>query len=75
MMRIASSLLIAITAVVLAVFGGESNFRAGQVHVASAGWARILRVQGIRRLASNRDQRERRQDRCDRGESGNDRRL
>src|ERR1700738_2216580 len=36
--------------------GRQGHFRAGQVHCASAEWARVLRVYGIRGLASDRDQ-------------------
>ena len=51
------------------------DFRAGQVHPQSAGRARLLRIQGIRRLGRDRDQREPRRDRSDPGQSGNDQRL
>jgi hypothetical protein len=53
--------------------GRQRHFRAGQVHCASAGWARVLRVQGLRKLAGYLCQSRRRLSRGDPRESRDDR--
>jgi hypothetical protein len=54
MTRILSWVMV-IVAAVFAVLG-VGYFRSGQIHGRSAGWALILRVQGIRRLVGRRDE-------------------
>ena len=62
MTRILSWVMV-IVAAVFAVLGGRAisaqdkyAFRSGQIRGRSAGWALILRVQGIRRLVGCRDE-------------------
>ncbi len=62
-------------AVVLAVFGRRAISAQDKYTLQVPDGLRILRLQGIRRLADRLDQSDRRCDRCDSRQSGDDRRL